>query len=104
MIYFLKKIAGHDTVIAPVLSALGLKSLCGWPPYASHIAIELWRLDDAEDKKSDSKFGVRIVYNGNVVSDRIEACGGKYLCPADMFADVINAMKGGHATIEEACA
>jgi hypothetical protein len=36
--------SGHDTVIAPVLGALGLSALCGWPPYAARIAIEVWRL------------------------------------------------------------
>ena len=40
--------SGHDTVIAPVLAALGLhkNDLCGWPPYASRIIFELWQGDD----------------------------------------------------------
>lgn len=33
--------SGHDTVIAPLLAALGAYD-CHWPPYASHIAFELW--------------------------------------------------------------
>ncbi|CAM9307241.1 unnamed protein product, partial [Laminaria digitata] len=33
--------SGHDTVIAPLLAALGAYD-CRWPPYASHVAFELW--------------------------------------------------------------
>ncbi|CAN0030126.1 unnamed protein product, partial [Discosporangium mesarthrocarpum] len=33
--------SGHDTVIAPVLASLGAFN-CEWPPYASHVAFELW--------------------------------------------------------------
>ena len=41
--------SGHDTVIAPILAALGVYNgnLCVWPPYASRIVFELWQ----EDKK-----------------------------------------------------
>lgn len=37
--------SGHDTVIAPVLAALGVYNgaLCYWPPYASRIVFELYR-------------------------------------------------------------
>ena len=37
--------SGHDTVIAPVLAALGAYTdeLCVWPPYASRIVFELWQ-------------------------------------------------------------
>lgn len=33
--------SGHDTVVAPLLAALGAYD-CKWPPYASHVAFELW--------------------------------------------------------------
>eukprot|EP00903_Cladosiphon_okamuranus_P016088 g14852.t1 len=33
--------SGHDTVVAPLLAALGAYD-CRWPPYASHVAFELW--------------------------------------------------------------
>jgi len=37
--------SGHDTVVAPVLSALGVYGghLCRWPPYASRIVFELYQ-------------------------------------------------------------
>jgi hypothetical protein len=38
--------SGHDTVIAPVLAALGVFEndlYCKWPSYASRIAFELWK-------------------------------------------------------------
>lgn len=42
--------SGHDTVIAPLLAALGAYD-CKWPPYASHVAFELWSkpVDGEED-------------------------------------------------------
>mmetsp|Transcript_7274 Transcript_7274/g.7980 ORF Transcript_7274/g.7980 Transcript_7274/m.7980 type:complete len:220 (-) Transcript_7274:83-742(-) len=38
--------SGHDTVIAPVLSGLGVYrgKLCRWPQYASRIIFELWEI------------------------------------------------------------
>ncbi|CAN0552189.1 unnamed protein product, partial [Ectocarpus sp. 8 AP-2014] len=33
--------SGHDTVVAPLLAAFGAYD-CRWPPYASHVAFELW--------------------------------------------------------------
>ncbi len=42
----LSVLSGHDTVIAPILSALGVyrsASLCYWPGYASRIVFELWK-------------------------------------------------------------
>ena len=44
-------VAGHDTVIAPLLAALGgtssgdsvFEDTCFWPPYASRIVFELWQ-------------------------------------------------------------
>jgi hypothetical protein len=41
--------SGHDSVIAPVLAALGIYEgpLCLWPGYASRIVFELWRHKDA---------------------------------------------------------
>ena len=36
----------HDTTLAAVLSSLGAFEDEKWPPYTSHIAIELFRKDD----------------------------------------------------------
>lgn len=43
--------SGHDTVIAPVLAALGVYhgALCYWPPYASRIVFELYRQHSPPD-------------------------------------------------------
>mmetsp|Transcript_431 Transcript_431/g.845 ORF Transcript_431/g.845 Transcript_431/m.845 type:complete len:224 (-) Transcript_431:98-769(-) len=39
--------SGHDTVLAPLLAAMGAMGrspeLCRWPPYASRLVVELWR-------------------------------------------------------------
>lgn len=45
--------SGHDTVIAPVLSALGVyhDSLCYWPGYASRIVFELYAVTKTKQIK-----------------------------------------------------
>lgn len=84
---------GHDTVIAPVLSALGVyskPSLCIWPPYASRIVFELWQPKaDVERAKARNKATpklaqehdkapvrslVRVLYNGLDITTMIPAC------------------------------
>jgi hypothetical protein len=44
--------SGHDSVIAPVLSALGVYRyggpLCTWPGYASRVVFELWMHKDGK--------------------------------------------------------
>merc|ERR1711862_220218 len=69
--------SGHDTVIAPVLSALGVykrQGLCEWPPYASRIIFELYR-------RASNHF-VRVVYNGQPMVG-VLGCRGSAadLCP-----------------------
>jgi hypothetical protein len=34
--------SGHDTTLTPLAAALGIP-LLSWPPYSSHIELELWR-------------------------------------------------------------
>lgn len=46
--------SGHDTVIAPLLAALGAYD-CKWPPYASHIALELWSKPTTDGGTSNKK-------------------------------------------------
>lgn len=65
--------SGHDTVLAPLLAALGAFStpgVCKWPPYASRIALELWRRDDSASEEM-----VRVLFNGRVVTADIDGCG-----------------------------
>lgn len=45
--------SGHDTVIAPVLAALGAYD-CRWPPYASHIVFELWSKHGEQDTSTSN--------------------------------------------------
>jgi hypothetical protein len=85
--------SGHDTVIAPVLAALGVYDrFCVWPPYASRIAFELWeslrtpmvRKHDCGDancgyssvrfNKTIDRFYVRVIFNGEDVTRYIPAC------------------------------
>ena len=43
-------LSGHDTVVAQLIAALGVMGdsrHCKWPPYASHVAFELWRAPGA---------------------------------------------------------
>ncbi len=87
--------SGHDTVIAPVLAALGVYrgSLCAWPAYASRIVFELWRpseesldatstvaggsaaVTSGTDNETNSGGSyVRVVYNGVDITQLIPAC------------------------------
>ncbi|KAG5179930.1 histidine phosphatase superfamily [Tribonema minus] len=50
--------SGHDTVIAPVLAALGAYD-CRWPPYASHVRIELWTGPACSGENSRNGAGAR---------------------------------------------
>eukprot|EP01063_Lacrimia_lanifica_P005131 TRINITY_DN12951_c0_g1_i1.p1 TRINITY_DN12951_c0_g1~~TRINITY_DN12951_c0_g1_i1.p1 ORF type:complete len:469 (+),score=100.85 TRINITY_DN12951_c0_g1_i1:95-1501(+) len=87
---------GHDTVIAPVLAALGVFD-CKWPPYASRLAFELWRLE------SDGSYQVRILYNGVPVTRRVRGCDGQDPCPLGRFRRVVQGLIHPAETIEDAC-
>ncbi len=53
--YQLTVLSGHDTVIGPVLAALGVyASYCLWPPYASRIVFELWKARNISNSSSSS--------------------------------------------------
>jgi hypothetical protein len=67
--------SGHDTVIAPVLAALGVyrqKDLCVWPPYASRIVFEIYIPAKQEPKEFTIEEArkivhLRILYNGFII-------------------------------------
>lgn len=95
--------SGHDTVVAPLLAALGAYN-CRWPPYASHVAFELWSkssarksrrsLRDEGDGSSENReqgdsnpsakvkeefevedgIYVRVTFNGQPVTHHIKDC------------------------------
>ncbi|KAI9755929.1 MAG: hypothetical protein M1815_004477 [Lichina confinis] len=45
----------HDTTLAAVLTSLGAFGTDKWPPYTSHIALELFRKGDAQSTATDSR-------------------------------------------------
>jgi hypothetical protein len=119
--------SGHDTVIAPVLTALGIyqhSSYCNWPKYASRIAFEVWTPIGKNIKKypinRDNIFNlklsnvhIRVVYNGDDVTQHITACAKKnvklgkqsksILCPIDLFVEQIDNNLAPYNSLEEAC-
>ena len=67
--------SGHDTVIAPVLAALGVyKQYCIWPPYASRIVVELYQASE-----NASLYYLRVLYNGEDIVMYIPECQNYYL-------------------------
>ena len=54
----------HDSTISVVLDALGAKP-SNWMPYASRLAVELWK------SKDDSLYYVRVIFNGRDLTDQI---------------------------------
>lgn len=92
--------SGHDTVVAPLLAALGAYD-CRWPPYASHVAFELWSKPPSSgsgDGDGDGEEPPRRV----LLED-----GGDATADADAAADAAavgtegDVLKGGNAHAEE---
>jgi len=70
--------SGHDSTVGPLMGTLGFTN--GWPPYASHVEIELW-------SDSNSHFFVQVKYNGQ--SYKLPGCSG-YMCPLSQFEGFIS--------------
>ena len=71
--------SGHDTVVAPVLAALGgmrAPGLCRWPPYASHLAFEIWERagGQAQPTTREPAHEVRVLFNGRAVTRYLRGC------------------------------
>lgn len=69
--------SGHDTTIILLLASLSKAYDGSWPPYASKLLIEIHEID--LDGRKDSSlyktgFGFRLIYNGQVLTDKIEGC------------------------------
>eukprot|EP01022_Parablepharisma_sp_SALTPOND_P013227 TRINITY_DN174_c0_g1_i1.p1 TRINITY_DN174_c0_g1~~TRINITY_DN174_c0_g1_i1.p1 ORF type:complete len:471 (+),score=44.42 TRINITY_DN174_c0_g1_i1:60-1415(+) len=61
----------HDDTVLAYLSAMGInKELYERIQYASHIMIELWKSEDADDK-DETKHYVNMIYNGVTVMDKV---------------------------------
>jgi hypothetical protein len=86
---------GHDTVIAPILSSLGV-SECGWPPYASRIAFELW------EKRPGVPSHIRILFNGNPITQSVPGCSEE-LCKLDTLLAHVGRSLDPSGSFEETC-
>jgi len=89
----LRLYAGHDTVIAPLLSALGVFD-GNWPPLASRIVFELRGAN------------IRILFNGRDVSGGVcpgAAAAGVVGCTLASFEARVEALLGGAASFGVAC-
>ncbi|CAN0049371.1 unnamed protein product [Pylaiella littoralis] len=90
--------SGHDTVVAPLLAALGAYD-CRWPPYASHVAFELWSKPPSSgsgdgDGDGDGEEPPRRV----LLEDGGDATADADAAAAGTEGDVL---KGGNAHAEE---
>jgi len=120
--------SGHDTVISPVLAALGVyKQFCTWPSLASRIVFELWKVSKSLNNRSDSNsnsrysdYFVRILFNGEDIVMKIPKCQNEYfrrknrsesnsssyppiLCPFHVIESIVRDMISPFTTIQEAC-
>jgi hypothetical protein len=60
--------SAHDTTVYPLLNAFGAWSEDEtWPPFASHVELELWRTRDSENNNREN-YAVSLTYNGRVMS------------------------------------
>jgi hypothetical protein len=88
--------SGHDSTILPLLATLGPNvwdsSSPEWTPYASMLLLEVHEFIDGQTDKSvyPSDYGFRLVYNGKVLTDRMEGCPKDHdLCDMKLFLDRI---------------
>ena len=74
--------SAHDNTILPILATLGERVWDGTEtaPYASMLNIELYKVQSASEI-FDSGTAFRLVYNGKVLTEKIESCEtGEELC------------------------
>ncbi|KAF7456080.1 Histidine phosphatase superfamily (branch 2) family protein [Cryptosporidium felis] len=90
--------SGHDTTIIPTLASLQIWDE-HWPPYASTFIIEVYHnpsdfsgslhnyfKDDNMDEIQDLlPYYVRLLYNGVVITDKLDECHGNELCHISSF-------------------
>ncbi|KAF9906661.1 Acid phosphatase-like protein 2 [Linnemannia zychae] len=68
--------SGHDTTILPLLGLFDADDM-RWPPYASHILVELWKTPRGEHF-------VRVLYNQAVLFTKSNWCDLEW-CPLEAF-------------------
>lgn len=89
-------LGGHDTTLGHVAAALGVFN-GKWPPFATRLIFELWRLPTTDA-------ALRVLVNGRVVTGAIEGCSREEFCPLEKFEATVRALLGGHSTLAAACA
>jgi len=72
--------SGHDSTLSPLTWALGISDGF-WPPYASHVEIELY-------SDSNSNFYVRTNYNG--LTKFLPGCPVNALCPLAVWKQSVS--------------
>ncbi|KAF9096587.1 Acid phosphatase-like protein 2 [Mortierella sp. GBA35] len=73
--------SGHDTTVLPLLGLFDAEDM-RWPPYASHMLVELWKTPRGEHF-------VRVLYNQAVLATKSNWCELKW-CPLDTFVEHLN--------------
>ena len=93
--------SGHDTIISPLLSMLGVHNW-RWPPYASRLVFELWKDTNGVENRGGgakllSKFDnyfIRVLYNGIDLTSKVIICQGQtinnQLCPVSAFVKYVS--------------
>jgi ubiquitin-like domain-containing CTD phosphatase 1 len=81
--------SGHDTTLMPLLATLGARVWSGteWAPYASMVMIEIHRMT-AEDAAFRSGYGFRLIYNGEVLTSKMDGCSAE-LCDARVLVEQV---------------
>lgn len=86
--------ACHDTTIMPLMATFaGTNWDCNWPPYASHIELEIW--------KHESDKYVRIYYMGKRILP--VGCTDSRICLLDNFIDKIRDISIPYEDWNEIC-
>lgn len=93
--------AAHDTTIMPLLASLGPDVWDGeWPPYASMMSLEIHQvhIDDNTDKVLyRSNYAFRLIYNGNVLTNRISGCApDAELCDVQLLISQVRPFASRH--------
>eukprot|EP00986_Skeletonema_menzelii_P012906 scaffold7298_cov150-Skeletonema_menzelii.AAC.6 len=78
--------SGHDTTLMPILATLGEQVWSGkeWSPYASMLQIEIHKLLDT-DERYTSGYAFRLIYNGNVLTSKMDECSAVDLCDVQVL-------------------
>lgn len=96
--------SGHDTTIIPTLASMQLWDE-HWPPYASTFIIEIFynrptrsiaRMQDYDRFHSQKQnqvqeslpYYVRLLYNGQVITSRLQGCLGEEVCHVSLIFQV----------------